>query len=152
MGGDLTTLDQKIADDIREYGWHCLHVFPTQDGQDCFTYSIGFSESYGAPEVLIFGLERQKAHSLLDECARLFRDGHAISPDIEDPNILAGGYMVVFRPVRQDCFREYLGGALRHYRGRPFGAVVMFLPDREHRFPWQPGYDYIPADEPLAIV
>jgi hypothetical protein len=45
-----------------------------------------------------------------------------------------------------------LGTALRYYRPKEFGAVVMFIPDREHRFPWQAGYDYIPANDSLAIV
>ncbi|MFC5571571.1 DUF4262 domain-containing protein [Lysobacter yangpyeongensis] len=150
MGEDLA--GRTIADNVREYGWHCLHVFPTQEGQDKFSYSIGFGESYGAPEVLVFGLEREKAHAILNECANLFKGGHTVRPNVEDPDVLGGGYKVVFKPVRPDCFNEYLGTALRYYQGKPFGAVVMFLPDRQHRFPWQPGYDYIPADEPLAIV
>jgi len=152
MDQDLATQNQRISDDVREYGWHCLHVFPTQDGQTNFSYSIGFGESYGAPEVLIFGLEREKAHALLNECAHLLKGGHTIHPNTEDANVLAGDYKVVFRPVRRDCFGEYLGTAIRYYQDKPFGAVVMFLPDRHHCFPWQPGYDDVPADESLAIV
>jgi hypothetical protein len=152
MGEDLATQNQKISDNIREYGWHCLHVFPTKEGQDKFSYSIGFGESYGAPEILIFGLEREKAHALLNECAHLLRDGHTILPDAEDDNVLAGDYTVVFKTVRSESFGDYLGTAVRYYRGKPFNAVVMFLPDRQHRFPWQSGYDDIPAEEALAIV
>ena len=152
MGEDLATQNQRISDNIREYGWHCLHVSPTKQGQDKFSYSIGFGESYGAPEVLIFGLERERAHALLNECAELLKCGHTILPDVEDANVLTGDYKVVFKPVRSDSFGEYLGTALRYYQGKPFSAVVMFLPDRQHRFPWQPGYDDIPAEESLAIV
>ena len=152
MGEDLAAQNQRISDNIREYGWHCLHVFPTKESQDKFSYSIGFGESYGAPEVLIFGLEREKAHALLNECAQLLKGGHTIHPGVEDANVLGGDYTVVFKHVRPDCFGEYLGTASRYYQDKPFGAVVMFLPDRQHRFPWQPGYDGIPAGEPLAIV
>ena len=152
MGEDLATQNRRISDNIREYGWHCLHVFPTEQGQDKFSYSIGFGESYDAPEVLIFGLERDKAHSLLNECAQLLKGGHTILPGVEDANVLAGDHKVVFKPVRPDRFGEYLGTALRYYQGKPFSAVVMFLPDRQHRFPWQPDYDDIPAEESLAIV
>ena len=152
MGEDLAAQNLQISDNIREYGWHCLHVFPTKDDQDQFSYSIGFGESYGAPEVLIFSFKREKAHALLNECAQLLKNGHTISPGVEDADILDGGYSVVFKSVRPEFFGEYLGTASRYYQGRTFSAVVMFLPDKEHRFPWQPGYDYIPADEPLAIV
>lgn len=152
MAESFTEQNRRIADNIREYGWHCLHVFPTGGDQDNFSYSIGFAESYRAPEVLIFGLEREKAHVLLNECANLLKGGHAIVPDSEDAEVLAGGYKVVFKSVNPGFFDEYLGTASRYYRDKPFNAVVMFLPDREHRFPWQPGYDGIAADEPLAIV
>lgn len=152
MRQDIATQNQKIASHIHEYGWHCLHVFPTEMGGDKFSYTIGFEESYGAPEVLVFGLEREKAHALLNECAKLLKSGHTIRPCEEDGNVLAGDYKVVFMPVRLDKFGEYLGTALRYYEDKPFSAVVMFLPDLHHRFPWQQGYDYIPAGEPLSIV
>lgn len=54
MDQDSTAQNQRVSDNIREHGWHCLHVFPTREGQDTFSYSIGFAESYEAPEVLPF--------------------------------------------------------------------------------------------------
>ena len=144
--------NQRIAGHIEKYGWHCLHVAPCQDDEEPFSYSIGFTESYGAPEVLVFGLPHDKAHGLLDACASALKKGHAITPEVEDPELLSGGYKVVFKRVRPECFDKYLGTADRYYRGKPFGAVVMFLPDSEHRFPWQAGYSYIRMDEALTIV
>ena len=116
------------------------------------TYSIGFTESYGAPEILVFGLAREKAHALLSECALLLTSGQTLEANVDNAEVLSGGYKVTFRPVRPECYGAYLGTAMRYYRQTPFSAMVMFLPDREHRYPWQPGYSYIPADEPLAIV
>jgi hypothetical protein len=152
MDESVSAENQRIAENIREYGWHCLHIFPKEEHQDNFSYTIGFAESYGAPEVLLFGLAREKAHALLNECAVLLKGGHTIVPEVEDPEVLAAGYKVVFKRVRAEYFGEYLGTALRYYQERPFGAVVMFLPDRHHRFPWHPDYDDIPAGESLAIV
>ena len=148
----LATQNQKIADNIRVHGWHCLHILPSREGEDKFSYSIGFAESFAAPEVVIFGLEQEKAHALLNECAVLLKGGHVFQPDVEDGNVLAGGYKVVFKSIRAERFDDYLGTALRYYQGAPFGAMVMFLPDSEHRFPWQTGYDCISADESLSIV
>jgi hypothetical protein len=152
MDEPLAARNRKIADDIRQYGWHCLHVAGCEVDEQPFSYSIGFSQSHSAPEVLIFGLPPEKAHALLNACDSVLGKGHAIRPGVEDPSLLSGGYKVVFRTVRPECFDEYLGTAQRYYQDRPFDAVVMFLPDREHRYPWQAGYDYIPSDEALAIV
>ena len=145
--------DEKIAEDIQCYGWSCLHVSPAQGEMGCaFTYSIGFAESYGAPEIAVFGMQREKAHSLLSVCATLLKNGYTIRLDVEDPNLLAGGYNVIFRSVRPVCMDEYFGTAMRYYAGKAFAAAVMFLPDRQHRFPWEAGYDYVPVDEALAII
>jgi len=152
MDDTLAAQNQKIADNIEKYGWHCLHVAPCEDDEEPFSYSIGLAESYGAPEVLVYGVPREKAHALLNACASALKKGHSITPEAEDPELLSGGYKVVFKSVRPECFDEYLGTAERYYRDKPFGAVVMFLPDREHRFPWQTGYNYIRMDEALAIV
>ena len=141
-----------VQEHIREFGWHCLHVAPNESDQTAFSYSIGFSESYGQPEVLIFGLDREKAHALLAECAHLLREGGSIEENKADDRILSGGYEVVFLPLRPEHYSEYVGTALRYYAGKSFSAVVMFLPDSEHRFPWQPDYNYIDATESLSIV
>lgn len=152
MDEALAAQNKQVAENILRCGWHCLHIAPCKDGEAPFTYSIGFTETFGAPEVLVFGLPAEKAHSLLNACASALKGGHAITPDVENPKILSGGYKVIFRRVRPECFGEYLGVAGRYYQGGPFGAVVMFLPDSEHRFPWQAGYSYIRVDEALAIV
>jgi hypothetical protein len=141
-----------IAAHIQEFGWHCLHVESNVPEQTAFSYSIGFSESFDQPEVLVFGLAQEKAHALLAECAHVFREGGSIEVDTPDDRILSGGYEVVFRPLRSNHYAEYVGSARRYYGARPFSAVVLFLPDAEHRFPWDPDYDYINADEALSIV
>ncbi|MFD0727441.1 DUF4262 domain-containing protein [Lysobacter brunescens] len=144
--------NQRIADNIRSHGWHCLHVLPVEAHQDSFTYSIGFGESHNAPEIVIFGMSREKAQAALNQCAWLLRQGHVIRMDVEDGNILTGGYNVIFRSIRSDHFDDYLGTAVRYYQGRPFEAVIMFFPDRQHRFPWDEGYDGMPMGEALAMV
>jgi hypothetical protein len=141
-----------IDEHIRQYGWHCLHVFPTDDVHTQFTYSIGFAQSFDGPEVLVFGLSREKAHALINECATVLRSGERISAGVKDDRILAGDYKVMFRPVKPEFFNEYLGTATRHYSGKSFNAVVMFLPDSQHRFPWDHGYNDIDASESLSIV
>ena len=154
MGGECFAVhDTMVATDIKRYGWHCLHVSPALGEKGCvFTYSIGFAKPYGAPEIAVFGMQQEKAHSLLSECATLLRNGYVIRFDVEDPNVLAGDYNVIFRPVRPAYRGEYFGTAMRYYADKAFTAAVMFLPDRQHRFPWEAGYDYVPVDEALAIV
>jgi hypothetical protein len=143
---------QRIADNIQAHGWHCLHIASEDESESPFSYSIGFFETFGAPEVFLFNLEPRKAHSILAVCADILREGGELRANEPDPRVLKGGYKVVFRALREDCFGEYAGTAMRHYGDKPFPALVMFLPDSHGRYPWDPGYDYIPADEALSVV
>jgi hypothetical protein len=83
-----TPQNAQILDHIERFGWHCLHVHPNEPGQSFFSYSIGFFRTYGAPEVVIFGLEQTKAHSLLSEIASLLARGNDLTCDLEDDRIL----------------------------------------------------------------
>jgi hypothetical protein len=141
-----------IAGHVREYGWHCLHVAPETQAQQAFTYSIGFAQTWDAPEVLVFGAPRDKAHALLSRCATRLREGHRFVPGEPDASVLTGGYRVVFRRLARDQFGEYVGTAERYHGDRAFDALVMFLPDRANRFPWEADYAGIDAAEAIGIV
>lgn len=149
---DLTEQNRKIAANIEQYGWHCLHIGSSKEDEQPFSYSVGFVESFGAPEVLVFGLSQEKAHSLLSMCAELLQEGHELRPNEENSSILAGEYKVMFRPVKQQFFGKYLGTAIRYYGHSDFEAMVMFLPDKKHHFPWQAEYSGANATEPLGLV
>jgi hypothetical protein len=143
---------QSIALNIRKYGWHCLHVFGDASGRSQFTYSIGFTESYGAPEMMVFGLPKEKGHGVLSACAAMLKQGHRFETDMPDGNVLSGGYEVICKSVRSRHFPEYLGTAMRYYEPLPFQAIVVFLPDKNHRFPWKMTYAGADATEALNIV
>jgi hypothetical protein len=130
--------NSRIRANIDQYGWHCLNVWPRvgDDEHTAFSYTIGLTESYGHPEIMIFGLG-DKAHGILNECANLIKKGARFVPNDPNPDVLTGDYRVIFRPVRKECFPEYLGTALRYYGKRPFEAFVLFWPNKEHKYPWE---------------
>jgi hypothetical protein len=142
----------RIEQDIAKYGWHSLHVFPENETQNRFTYTIGFSETYNGPEVAIFGLDRERAHELIGICASLLAKGENLEVELPDDRLLKGGYKVMFREVVKEAFPEYFGTATRYFGNSDFRAVVMFFPDAQGRFPWEAGYSYIPVEEALKIV
>jgi len=54
--------EQKLLDDVAKFGWHCMKVFGDNDHEP-FTYTIGLFASCGYPELLIYGLPGEVAHS-----------------------------------------------------------------------------------------
>ncbi len=144
--------DEQIARHIEAHGWHCLHVGASNGDEDPFSYSIGFWQRFQAPEVMVFGLGESQSHALLAACLAQLEAGARFEPGVENDSLLGGGYKVVFKVVGEDRFPEYLGTAMRYYEDRPFPALVMFLPDREHRFAWDEGYVGPAAREALGLA
>ena len=130
--------DEQVASDIHEYGWHCLHVAPRvgEEGAS-FTYTIGLVPSYNHPELMIFGLERERSHSILCECVEMIKSGRQFPINKRVSDVLARDFDVMFKPIRKERFGEYLGTAVRHYGHEEFGAYVLFWPDKENRFVWE---------------
>ena len=130
--------DEKIAGDMQEYGWHCLHVAPRVGAEGAsFTYTIGLVPSYHHPELMIFGLGRDRSHRVLCACVEMIKSGAQFPINERVPNVLAREFDVMFKPIRKEHFGEYLGTAVRHYGHREFGAYVLFWPDNENRFVWE---------------
>lgn len=141
----------KARADIEKYGWHCLNVGSEPgDERPGFSYTVGLVESFGHPEIAVFGLA-EKAHGVLTECANLIRNGARFVPHEPNGDVLDGGYSVVFKPIREEHFPEYLGAAIRYYGDRSFDAFVLFWPNNKHEFPWETPVPGAQA-EALSIV
>jgi hypothetical protein len=128
----------KMRSDVQRFGWHCLSVRPREgDTGSQFTYTIGLSETFGHPEIVIFGLDSKVSHGILSDCVAMIRNGIAFRPNVEYPDVVGGDYKVMFKAVRKDCLPEYLGAAVRFYSDKDFCGLVMFWPDKHYCFPWQ---------------
>jgi hypothetical protein len=130
--------EQKVLDDVREYGWHAVGIEEDATGPP-FTYSIGFRETYGHPEVLVIGVDPHVGFGILANLADRIRDGDRFEPGRDYPGILEN-YPVRFCEVGQEFYHDYLGYARWFYEGDTFPALQCVLPDRDHHFPWDEGF------------
>ncbi|GAA5444855.1 hypothetical protein Misp06_03047 [Microbulbifer sp. NBRC 101763] len=72
---------EEIQGNIKEYGWHFLFVFdPNGEYQD-FSYTIGLEESFGHPEIMIFGLKKDSAHAILADIVEDIKSGVKMEPN-----------------------------------------------------------------------
>lgn len=141
----LDKLDQDMVDAIAEHGWFGVHVLE-EEGLPGFSYSIGFWESVGAPDFLIYGLPKDLTHSMMWELFRQLKAGLAVEDGARVSNLLEGCDCII-RPIHESHFREHLGSAIwyRHFKlGHRDGlrAWQVFWPGRQQGlFPWEPGCD-----------
>ncbi len=145
----LDDTDRKLLDDIAEHGFQGLHI-PEEDGLPAFTFSVGFEETLGAPEVIIFGLRRDLMHNMLWEMFHQLKAG-AVLADGASWSDLLGGFDCVSRPVHPTWIPEYFGTAIWHRRYRTgrddLTGFQLFWPGAQQGLlPWVSGCDQIVRD------
>lgn len=130
----IEQLRQNVIDNIKTYGWHCTHVFADSE-QPGFTYTVGLYETYGHPEMIIFGLPHSITHSILIDIADAAKSGRPF--DLTKPtDALIVDYPCCFAEVSPDRYAEHATAALWYYKDRQFPAYQIIWPSRDGLFPW----------------
>ncbi|HEY8947368.1 MAG TPA: DUF4262 domain-containing protein [Rhizomicrobium sp.] len=150
----LNAADQKIIDNVREYGWHGTYV-PSDDIGPEFCFSTGFSETLHAPEVIIFGLNSSVMHNMLWEIFRQIKAGKAL----QDAAVWSGlieGFDCVSRPVHPSHTGEYFGTAIWYLRYRGISerldAFQVFWPGKlDGLYPWDTGCSEVVREHQPAL-
>lgn len=126
--------EQKLLDDIQKFGWHCMNVFG-DDKHEPFSYTIGFFQTYGQPELLIYGLPREIAHAVLTIAADAAAKGSPFNLN-EPTDEFLKGYSCVFVPVPLSEYAEHVGFARWYYQGDQFPVQQIIWPSNSGQFPW----------------
>ncbi len=126
--------DQPLLDNIQEFGWHCLSV-AEDDKHQPFTYTIGLYQTYGIPELLIYGVPGKTAHAILCIAANAAACGKPIDMTVPTDELLEG-YSCVFVPVPLEAYPEHVGSARWYYEGDNFPVQQIVWPSKEGIFPW----------------
>jgi hypothetical protein len=144
--------EERLADNIRQFGWHGEWVAGA-DGEPPFVYSVGFLETLGAPEFIVFGLRLELMHDMLWTVFRRIQAGAEPAADARWPGALPGTD-ACSRPVHSTQLpRGHFGrAALRHVRRgqalEGFRGAQLFWPSRiEGLYPWDAGC----PDEVVAL-
>lgn len=133
--------DEKLLADIHQHGWHVVGV-PDDEKGPGFCFTVGIYLRTLQPEILMMGVPIEPTHQVLNTIAEYLMAGGTITPDMRYPDFV-DEREVLFRPMHQTQFHEYLGCANWFYRpsGTPFPALQCIWPDLQGRFPHEEGFD-----------
>jgi hypothetical protein len=106
-----------------------------------YSYSIGFPEAFGFPEVVVLGLTPSTANDLVTVVADLLRGGTEIPVGVELQGVLDGELRCAFLPIDDDVAHAMLPTARAWRKGAAFTAVQMLWPDRNGFLPTEIGFD-----------
>ena len=135
--------DQEWIDLIARFGHAIVKVADRADeptAEPPFAYSLGAFESYGVPELILFGLEGDVAaeiiNGIMDECRRgkRFRSGVPIH------DIFGGDVPAVLLETDPARALNYATHADWYYERQPFPLWQIYWPAKNGCFPWDTGY------------
>ena len=128
--------EQKVINDIATYGWHCVNIMA--DGElPSYSFTIGLFQSYGHPELIIFGLKAEVAHQILAIVADAAKSGDPL--DLTQPtDALLNNYSCCFVQVPLTEYRDNVGYCRWYYQGNGFPLYQIVWPSRSGLFPWHP--------------
>ncbi len=137
--GELDALEQKIVDDVRRVGWHVMGVLPTSATQE-YAYSIGVYQTFGHPEIALFGIPFRDAHAIVNDLVNAIRSGSEFTPGEEYRDLLEGA-SCAFVPANPAWHEALFGRAIDFYGSLEFPVLQCVWSDPAGRFPWDGDFD-----------
>lgn len=143
--GNLDPRQKAILENIGQFGLSVMHVAAEDPRRPSYSFSVGFEHSLGQPEVLVYGLDKNLAQSMINEVFRQCKEEGLGLADGQVIGNLIEGYDCVARPIEDPRGRAaHFGYAMwfqRHSGGAELKRAMQIVwPDPKTRaFPWQDG-------------
>ena len=147
----LDERDRTLLEKLEEWGWFVIKVGAGRS-EPAFAYSMGLYQTFGHPELIVFGLDFDTMHQLINDVGARIQRGECIRDGQVDENLL-DGYRCVFRSVNKRHYDQFLCYAGWYYRGWEFPALQLIWPDMSGKLPWECGFDErYAADQPMLFA
>jgi hypothetical protein len=104
-----------------------------------WAFSVGLFRTYRHPEIVVFGLPVELAHRVINGIGADIKAGKAFASGQEYAEFLEG-VRCMFRSVDTTWYLPFLGYARWYYQGNDFPVLQCIWPDKQQRYPWQPGF------------
>ena len=130
----MASVDERTRENIAKFGCGVIHVM--EEGElPPFAYSVGITQQTGAPEVVVIGLKRDMAHSVVNEYNKRVREGERFVPGQLYSGFI-GGFDVLAEDVPLAAYDEYFGQNLKLYGGPNFRVLQLVYPTTTGIWPW----------------
>lgn len=142
--------EQKLLDDVSKHGWHVMRVLDESE-RPGWAYSIGLYRNFGHPEILVFGLDPDLMHSIINSIGDDIRCGKGFEIGQNYPELIEA-YSCTFKAVHPVWYDSFLGFATWFYSGNDFPVLQCFWPDFDSNFPWETDFnEEFASDQPLLF-
>lgn len=130
--------DERTVTHIENFGCSVVSVKPTKSDLG-WSYTIGIFDTCGQPELITVGLSPNTAHFLLNEAAKLLRNGVDITRG-RHPDLIRN-VDCEFHPVDPKWVSHIMNWAIWYYRGDIPPVLQAIYPNKANRFPDDKDFD-----------
>jgi len=106
----LDEKDVKVLETLEKWGWFVTKVGAGQ-GEPAFAYSMGLYENFHHPEIVVFSLDLEVMHRLINNAGSRIRDGQKYGEGQKYDDLLQG-YPCAFRRVNPTRYDGLLNFAI----------------------------------------
>ncbi len=133
----------QVKEHIEKAGQSVIGIF---DGDPPFSYTIG-NTAKGLPELLLIGMHPAQAREILNMFGSMMRNRGEGFANMELVSLGDGALPLLMVETDERGSDEYARQARAYFGDQDVSVVQVVIPDRQGRFPGQPG-----CDEPYASV
>lgn len=135
--------DQTWIDLVARYGHAVVKVADRVDeptDEPAFAYSIGAYESYGAPELILFGLDGDPSADIINDFMEQYVAGRRFRCGVPELGLVRGDIPMILLETSPTVGLGYATFADWYYEREHFPLWQMFWPARNGCFPWDRTY------------
>jgi Domain of unknown function (DUF4262) len=156
LGKKLDPSEQKVIDDIAQFGCHVMFVFDDEGDRPDFAYSIGFPVTVGQPEVIIHGLKRELMHSMLNALCKQCAEGLVLEEGTRIEGLVEGFDCIAKKVTDPEAIKEHFGWAIWYHRSQHNRVLddviqVVWPGAQDGLFPWDAGCSEIVIAQQPAL-
>jgi len=138
----LSAYEQSILDNVERTGCHITLVFDPEHPN--FAYSVGFPDTVGQPEVIVFGLSNEIMGFMINETLRRCRAGLALADGVRVEGLLEGHICIVRAIGAENIDRDHFNSAMWYQRRRSGTEMaeafqIVWPGASDGLFPWDAG-------------
>jgi|SRR5579859_922220 len=141
--------DRNLVSDVRSRGWSVCII---SDGQPhpAWAFSVGIWHTFRKPELAMFSLGPQDMGMWINLIGEQIRFGRTFDLDEPASGVL-NGFPVRLRLADESWYRGFFGYGLWFYQDL-FPLAQVIWPDRQGKFPWEPGSGELCRTQPPLWV
>lgn len=153
----LNDMEKSIVDGVEKHGCFIMSVFDPDGIKPNFSYSIGFENTSGQPEVIVFSLPKDFRASMINELYRqIAEDSLDLKDGLRIKGLLVGHDCVARKVTSPEAIAAHFGSAIWFNRRYGSGEMthifqIVWPGAHEGLFPWESGCSQSVIDDQPAL-